>query len=304
MLDGRRLFEAYHIPFIEAGHHHCHEGWVQINCPFCAAGRGDGWHLGFSLEYGLFNCWRCGRLRTSEVLMAICRLSNPGELRSIYADYQTGRRRALKPAGNRPTNAPPPRNLGPLQAPHRRYLRQRGFDVRTVVKTWGLLGCGPLAGDWAWRLVIPIFAEDGRVLAYQGRSLGNGRPKYRLTDKGQCADDPASIVYGLHAATPARVLIVEGVTGVWRLGRGTVATLGIDWKVPQAEQLARFEHRFVLFDPEPVAQQRAEELAWFLSQYPGTTEVISGFRTDPGDFSPQQAARVRADLGFSEEVLP
>jgi hypothetical protein len=110
--------------------------------------------------------------------------------------------------------------------------------------------------------------------------------------------DPRSLLYGINAVPGNAVVVVEGVTDVWRLGYGAVATLGMDWKVEQADQLRAFERRYILFDPGEKAQGRAEELAEWLSFFPGITEVVDGLRTDPGDFSDTKANRIMQTLGL------
>jgi DNA primase len=182
---------------------------------------------------------------------------------------------------------------------HRWYLRGRGFDPKALEEEWGLLGTQHLSSRWNWRIVIPVQDARGRVVAYQGRTIREGvEPKYRMTDHADIPADPRSLIYGINKTREDGVIIVEGVTGVWRLGPGAVATFGIDWKREQANQLRHFERRFIIYDPEPKAQERALGLARWLGIFPGTTEVVEGFQTDPGDFTPELARKIRRRLGF------
>jgi hypothetical protein len=91
-------------------------------------------------------------------------------------------------------------------------------------------------------------------------------------------------------------VFVEGATDVWRLGVGAVAVLGIDWKKEQVAILKNFSRRFVMFDPEPLAQKRAEKLAESLSLYGGETEVITGLKCDPGDLPQDEADQIMKEL--------
>lgn len=62
-------------------------------------------------------------------------------------------------------------------------------------------------------------------------------------------------------------IVVEGVTDVWRLGPGAVATFGIKFRPAQVAMLARhFKTIHVLFDPEPAAQAQARKLATDISR--------------------------------------
>lgn len=303
MLDYRRFCSANRIPLLDSGHHHCHVGWTQTHCPICAGGR-EGWHLGWNLSRGGFRCWRCGPLKFWDAIQLLLHCERPAA-RSAVAQHQIGgsflveRMKATKAPVTRPRDLKRPPGYGAFYGVHRAYLAGRGFDPDELASRWDLGATGPYGGVWAWRIVIPIANETGRVVAYQGRAIGEGvTPKYKMTDKEKCLQDPDTLIYGLDKVMSDGVIIVEGVPGVWRLGEGAVALFGIDWKRKQANHLRRFKRRYVLFDPEPVAQKRAVALAEYLSIFGGTTEVVSGFQCDPGDFSTGQARRVRLKLGL------
>jgi hypothetical protein len=297
MIDILRLCRDLRIPTAEAGeHHHAHTGWVQLHCPFCSGGR-EGFHLGFSLGSGALSCWRCGKHTVGETLRALARTH---DTRELIRKYELHRPFSPKEKAEREEkDAPPPPGLGPMLPVHRRYLRRRNFDPDALEREWGLQGTAGLSGIWSWRVVFPIYSETERIVAYQGRTISpTAKPRYRMTADKEMTEDPNAVLYGIHRARGNSVLVVEGATGVWRLGPGCVATLGMKWRKKQAERLRQYNNRFILFDPEPEAQQKAKELAELLSLFPGTTEVVSGFRTDPGDFSDALAERIMRRLGI------
>lgn len=190
--------------------------------------------------------------------------------------------------------------MGPLAPQHIKYLRSRNFDPDKLTKLWDLTGTQHLSGEWSWRVIIPVKTASGQVIAYQGRSISpTAKPKYKMSRDEDILEEPQGLLYGLQWATGDDIIIVEGATGVWRLGPGTLATFGIDWKLPQANKLRKYKRRFILFDPEPQAQKRAQELAEWLSYFPGTTEILTGFDTDPGDFTEKQAEEIRQELKLS-----
>lgn len=296
MLDFIRLASKHNIPYLETGHHHCHRGWVQTHCPLCAGGRG-GWHLGFNLEQGTFRCWRCGALKFRDVIPALLHMDPHQAWRTVHQFQRGGDVMPAREPVVRQRQLAPPLGTGDLQPSHKKYLQRRHFDPDGLVMTWGVAGTAGMSGSWSWRVIIPIHNATGKIVAYQGRSIGDAPRKYKLTDDADCLEDPRELLYGMHKITADDwVIVVEGVTGVWRLGPGTVATFGIDWRVGQANRLRHFKRRYVIFDPEPVAQKRAEALADHLSIFPGTTEVVSGFATDPGDFSPAEAEDITKEL--------
>ena len=295
MLDIRAFCHDYNISLIEEGHHHCHQGWIQIHCPCCTNGT-HGWHLGFSLTRGSFNCWRCGSHRVWEVLCKLLRDENTARI--ALGKYRTDSPRiARKQEPKKKTLWTPP-DIGPLKRAHYKYLWKRNFDAMGLEETWELKGTKYLSEEWNWRICFPIRDRTERIIAYGGRVINDEtKPKYKLSDKENILIDPSEMLYGIHLARDAAV-IVEGPTDVWRMGPGAVATLGIDWKPEQAVILKDFSRRYVMYDPEPQAQKRAEELAEWLGMYSGITEIITGLDTDPGKLPQSEADDIMRNLGI------
>lgn len=295
MIDMKGLLQRHRIEFLESGHHHCRVGWLQLKeCPSCGS---RNYHLGYNVESQTFNCYRCGVLDLKATLAKLLDCSLDGVWGRV-ADFRlekhaTQQRRTFSAA--RSAIARPP-GSGSLGTAHTRYLERRGFDVERLVADWGLFGTGALSGKWSWRVCFPIRNQAGVTVAYQGRAIGDATPRYRMTDLKDCVEDPHGFLYGVDRATSDSVVIVEGATGVWRLGPGTVATLGIVWRPEQVHKLRQYRRRFVLFDPEPAAQLRARKLAEALSVFGGETEVLSGFDTDPGEFSPKLVKEIRKEI--------
>jgi len=193
----------------------------------------------------------------------------------------------------------PPPGMGPLGRPHLRYLEKRGFTPGDLVEEWGLEGTQHLSGPWSWRVVAPVKDRENHIVAYVGRSiLQNGKPKYKMTDEEDILVDPKTLLYGIEKVQK-KVLVVEGPADVWRMGPGAVALLGIDWKREQAAILRDIPERYIMLDPESLAQRRARRLAEWLGIFPGITEILTDLSTDPGGLSPQRALGIRKVLGFS-----
>ncbi len=304
-LNIEKFCQAYNVDFVESGHHHCHQGWVQLHCPFCTNGT-HGFHLGFSLTKGNWNCWRCGGHSSWKVVAAILKTGRNDLIMRAFnecADKGDLAFRVQQAREARQLVVPP--FLGPLTKRHKDYLRGRGYNATKLAEEWDLKGTRHLSGDWSRRVVAPIQDAKGRIVAYVGRTiLKNHKPKYKVSDKDECLVDPKHLIYGIHKARPDGIVIVEGPADVWRLGPGSVALLGIDWKRDQASALRRFRKRFVLFDSRDKklgtvdrnAQKRAARLASYLSVYAGETEIVDGFETDPGDFTDRYAAKVMKEL--------
>ena len=262
MFDIHRFAAEQAVPIVESGHPRCHRGWAQMPCPFCG---GSDFYLGFSLNRGNLNCWRCGGHSLREFVGLILRTNEPYLIKKEIARYQTDHHeqyeRKPKEVKARRRRVKPPPGLGPLRDAHKRYLRSRRFSPKRLTGLWRLRGTAHLSGEWNWRLIFPIMNLKGETVAYKGRGLSDkAMPRYKMTDDEDCSEDPKGFLYGIHNVPGDRVLVVEGATDVWRMGPGSVGTLGIDWTTEQANVLRQFDYRYILYDPEPQAQAQALKL--------------------------------------------
>jgi len=116
------------------------------------------------------------------------------------------------------------------------------------------------------RLMIPIRDPRGRVIAFGGRILGDGEPKY-LNSPDTPLFDKGRILFNLDRAAPAarksgRVIVVEGYMDVIALDRAGigegVAPLGTALTEAQLERLWRMTELPILcFDGDAAGQKAA-----------------------------------------------
>jgi hypothetical protein len=227
----------------------------------------------------------------------LLKTSDPQAISKTINKYQIAGQRKKRevPTRKRSINFPP--RTGEIVFPHRKYLQNRRFNPDKIEKIWGIKGTQYLSGNWNWRIIIPIYNAEGNMVAYTGRAITDDiKSKYKMVDKKDILESPTSLLYGIHKTKSDAVIIVEGVTDVWRIGPGAVAVLGIGWHQEQANILRKFKRRYVLFDPEHKAQERGEKLAKWLSNFPGETEIIGGFGCDPGDMSEGDVSDVKSLL--------
>ncbi len=114
------------------------------------------------------------------------------------------------------------------------------------------------------RLMIPISDARGRVIAFGGRIIGEGEPKY-LNSPETILFDKGRTLYNLDRAGPAsrkagRVIVVEGYMDVIALDRAgiaeAVAPLGTALTEGQLERLWRLEPAPILcFDGDSAGQK-------------------------------------------------
>ena len=120
------------------------------------------------------------------------------------------------------------------------------------------------------RLMIPIRDPRGRVIAFGGRILGAGEPKY-LNSPDTPLFDKGRTLYNLDRAAAAarksgRVIVVEGYMDVIALAQAgldeTVAPLGTALTEMQMETLWRFSNTPLLcFDGDKAGQEAASRAA-------------------------------------------
>jgi DNA primase len=161
-------------------------------------------------------------------------------------------------------------------APLVEHLRAKGFTPDELV-TAGLATSGErgLRDRFFGRVMFPIADLTSRTIAFGGRVLGDGRPKYLNSAETPLFHKSANL-YAIERAkneivASGTAVVVEGYTDVIALHvaglRYTVATLGTALTEQHVRLLARFAKRVVyLFDGDDAgvrAAKRAEEfLGW------------------------------------------
>lgn len=271
MLDVIRLLKDHRIPFKEAGtHRHASTGWVQVHCPSCDKG-GDGYHCGINLNFGNCNCWRCGKLDRLDVFASLIG-SKKAAIKALRS-YNTSSAIPGRKEVQLSSVCTLPKEAGPLQKAHRRYLRGRGFDPDELEELWNLKGTGRF-GRLSFRVIAPVYF-DGKLVSYQGRDYTDrAQAPYLPCLKEEEARPHKDCLYGMDMVPGRSVVVVEGIVDVWRIGPGAVATFGSGYSLEQQRLLAeRYDWIYLLYDPEPEAQQKADSLAVGLEMLGKEAEV-------------------------------
>jgi len=294
-----QLYRDAGIQFLTEGHKHCHPGWVHTPCPFCTGN--PGWHLGYNLTDGFFCCYRCGWHSPEEVVSTLTK--QPVHVaKDLLSRYQLRPSQQNTPskAQNRPSHCSQPLGVGPLGGRHLKYLRDRLFEPERLVEEYGLTGTGPV-GAYKHRIIIPILDPvTSRMISYQGRDItGRSQLRYKACPAAKEVYPHQDTLYGLNAfdgGPPGPLVVVEGVTDVWRLGPRAVATFGIRWNRKQAALMMSFSPVFVMFDWEdPQARVKATELADYLSAFT-ETEVVELDAPDPASLDQDEADDLMKEL--------
>ena len=123
------------------------------------------------------------------------------------------------------------------------------------------------------RVMFPVHDLQGRTIAFGGRVIGTGEPKYLNTSETPVFHK-SSNMFGIDVAksaivSSAEAIVVEGYTDVIALHEGgvknVVATLGTALTANHVKMLSRFATRVVyLFDGDAAGQKAADRASEFI----------------------------------------
>jgi DNA primase len=156
------------------------------------------------------------------------------------------------------------------------------------------------------RLMIPIEDVDGHVIAFGGRVMGAGEPKY-LNSPESAVYTKGSNLYGLAKTRDAIrekgfAVLVEGyfdLIALWNAGiPNVVATLGTALTRAQVDLIRRYSPNVAaLFDPDEAGRKAlARSLELFLAGDVHARAVILPDGQDPDDFVRTQGREKMEDL--------
>ena len=280
------------VPFITEGKN-VTPGWIEITCPFC----GDpSYHLGISPNL-LFNCWRCGEkgnivklLMELEGIPYHKAIKQAGEFDTKWAElFKQDIKERLD------------HNILPKEAKielldiHTNYLRGRGFCPSTLQSEFAILGIGPI-GKYKFRVLAPCKLQR-TTINFTALAVLNQSPKYLHCPNEEAIVPMKSLLYNIDNVEKT-MLIMEGITDVWRIGKGSVATMGMEFSKEQLALVVKSEVKnvFVMFDSGEVEQKKANHLAVNLSGIIDHVEVIELPEGDPGDLNESDVNHLREEL--------
>lgn len=207
-----------------------------------------------------------------------------------------------------------------------RHLRAAGFSAKDMVDANVALPSdrgGGLRDRFFGRIMFPIRDVDGATIAFGGRVVGKGEPKY-LNSQETPVFHKSEVLFGLDKAKAAMAstgiaIVVEGYTDVIALHeagvKNAVATLGTALTIQHIRTISRHaKHRIVyLFDGDEAGQRAADRAAQFVdeSMLPeaGRSKIDLCAVTlpdnlDPADFVQQRGAQALAELiGGAQPLL-
>jgi DNA primase len=267
-------------------------GQYRGRCPIHRGQGTEAFHV--NLERGLFHCFACGvggnvldlvaALEGCSIREAALRLQASHAPSLAPGTTYGGTRRKLV-TKKREGNAP----LGfSLEVDCRHpYLARRRIDAATA----DYFGVGYFGGrGWMHgRVAIPIHDHHGRLVAYCGRAVDGGDPRYQFPAGFQ----KSQVLFNYHRVRHAAgdpVIVVEGFFDCMRVHQAgfpaVVALMGARLSGAQQELLTgRFSKVVLLLDGDATGRTATARIAGDLAPASSITEVLL-----PGSMQPDQMA--------------
>lgn len=148
----------------------------------------------------------------------------------------------------------------------RRYLADKGFSREVMVKSGLVMESKDKNGLYDRffnRLMFPIFDMQGRAIAFGGRVIDKGEPKY-LNSPETAVFNKSKTLYGMNFAKAARkneIILVEGymdMISIYQAGfQNVVAGLGTAFNSDHARTLRKLAQSVILLYDSDEAGTRA-----------------------------------------------
>lgn len=297
-MDIVQFLQDHNIPYTSKGKN-VGKGWIAFCCPFCSD---TDYHGGFPLSGAYAYCWRCGGHKLETTLRKLTGMSQY-EIQQELQQYD-GTDSFYAGLNEKRSTATSIELPGISLIFHdRKYLKKRGFDPDFLAEKYGLKS-GGIAGEWQYRILIPIYYK-GKLVSWQGRDTSGeeGRIRYKTLPIERSVMDAKSVLFNLDNCKGDSIIVCEGPFAAMRLGDDCCATLGTSTTEEQTRLLTRYKRVVTLFDSEPQAQERARKLAGKVAAFGVSVEVCDLELTDgrdPGDLSIEEVKKVRRELDFPE----
>lgn len=278
-------------------------GWANITCPFC----GDSLnHCGINLRSNLFHCWICNRKGGADELL--CEVTGKtkkelwGELRQFKLGdiglYQSEEENPI------PTNRRSPDRdfilypegaISTFPEIHLEYLRKRRFNPEYIISKYKLRAVWT-AGYYRFRIIAPVFLA-GKMVCWLARDVtGNEGVIPYLNCKPEDAIIPVNhSLYNVDTTT-SKAVLVEGITDVWRMGDGFIASFTKNISPEQVKAIIDrgYDELYVMYDSDAI--DKARKTANNFSGLIKHVEVITLSEGDPCDLTDKEAAELRKEI--------
>ena len=186
------------------------------------------------------------------------------------------------------------------------HLKSKGFEEKDLLAAGLLSGKeGNTYDRFFNRLMFPIFDPQGRVIAFGGRVMGQGEPKYLNSSDSEIFNKRRNL-YGLSIAKKTRrgfLMMVEGYMDVLSLHQAgfdnAVASLGTALTPEQASLMKRYTDQVILcYDSDRAGTNAARRAIPILEKAGLAVKVIRV----PGAKDPDEFIRTSGKEAFEKVI--
>lgn len=267
------------------------KGWVNINCPFCDD---TGHHGGFNINTKklYYNCWKCGWISVYDIFTKLnIPYSELKEYRIPINQIKSEKNRKI------PNKVIVPGEKTPTKK-HIKYIKARNFDIDYLIQKYDIRFTKYL-GDYMWRVIFPIYYKN-RIVSYQGRDITNHQElRYKACKKEDEITHHKDILYNIDNCNSNRILLVEGIFDVLRIGDNCCCGFGIQITQSQINLLKKYTEVYILFDNEEKAQVQADKVATTLNSSGVYVEIIRQTKNkDPAELSEKEVIYLKSELNL------
>jgi len=237
-------------------------GWTNIQCLFCGDNSN---HLGINPEGSAFNCHICGE--SGFITKLIKEIDGGSWIKAdrVYHSF------LLSPEDIKETlllSLPtqiklPGEDALPIPKNAKSYLKKRRFSPEYLINKYDLR-FGGVHGPYKFRLIIPFYFNHTLITFSSLGFAEKQNLKYKHQQAGEAIIDPSRMIYNIDSVKD-RMILVEGITDVWRIGDGCCSTQG---KIVTYEQITMILQKgikkvLVMFDSDAVneSKETATQLA-------------------------------------------
>lgn len=288
------------IPYKDSSGPNVGSGWIGIHSVFRSD---DNFHLGINKENKAFHCWKSGETGTLLKLITIlesCDYKDAGRIVSRY----THRRISSGKGSVRSFYTPPESGFTlPVKGAQKasqaqiRYIRKRRYNPFTLIHKYDIRFAGPI-GEWKHRIIIPVYM-NGKLYSFTSICPFPVENKYKHCSKDVSVLPTRDCLYNIDSVDDGRIILVEGVTDVWRLGNNAVGLFGKNWTKNQMWILSemKFERIVVMLDED--AKDRAEKLAATVGSFCSDVKMVLLEKGDPDDLTDSEAMKLKMEVLYA-----